>query len=625
MHFCSRLTAVLFLLLLACPGAVFAAATPTDDGAPLVLAKPLREVVDFPALKNLPNPVKNNPNAWVWLVRAREKKTPAVSLRLPCSNVAWPAQNHALGAPLNAYALMIDDSQSMREAWTQAREAMKQAWALLSDSDLAGLYAFSEKLTVLRDLEEAGERQGVAEKIDALAAPGRTTAMYEALQQVFTQLAASPALNRHVFLFTDGDAEDESRTLQEVIAEAARLDIRVHCLGFEHARKDLTQRKQTILQRLAAESGGLYAFFSGAGALKELLQKELAGHSMGGVLEVKDVARLPYGLKEMLLRFDFGPGGADDGSGPGGAPGTDGAGSTNGTVGAGGTNGTVGVGGAGDGSGTGGAGSTNSTAGAGRGEILEVPVVIVGTEGLDNFLVLVSARSGVQNPWLVLATPPLALLLLLFTRAQRRRRLAREWAEQAARLARIQEEQAEQNARLEEARQALSQVAEKVSRFDPDKQVNEQGKPYGWLIEGGGPRHPLITFSTRIGRGKENDVVLQDPHVSSEHAILDLKRGAFVWTDRAPVNPTVINGEAVSGSKQIWPGDAIVCGGVTLRFVLDSGEGDLQSAATRVGATDAASDAGGVQTDAASGGGSQNDAALKGDNALKDDDALKKE
>ncbi len=112
-------------------------------------------------------------------------------------------------------------------------------------------------------------------------------------------------------------------------------------------------------------------------------------------------------------------------------------------------------------------------------------------------------------------------------------------------------------------------LTRKLEEFQPEAKVMEQGEAYGRLVDLSGPVYPLTTYSTRIGRAPDNDVVLPDEHVSAQHAILDFKYGQFLWTDRAPKNATYINDTLVQGSREIRPGDIILCGETRLRFDLE--------------------------------------------------------
>lgn len=72
-----------------------------------------------------------------------------------------------------------------------------------------------------------------------------------------------------------------------------------------------------------------------------------------------------------------------------------------------------------------------------------------------------------------------------------------------------------------------------------------------------------------IGRGLDNDVVVEDPRVSRHHA--RLQRGARVWelSDLGSTNGTFLNGKQVRRSP-IGNGDTISLGGLEMRFFVEA-------------------------------------------------------
>ena len=68
-----------------------------------------------------------------------------------------------------------------------------------------------------------------------------------------------------------------------------------------------------------------------------------------------------------------------------------------------------------------------------------------------------------------------------------------------------------------------------------------------------------------IGRTRANDVVLDDPLVSRQHATLELGQPA-VLRDLNSFNGTFVNGHRVSGSVQLNPGDEVIFGNQTFMW-----------------------------------------------------------
>jgi hypothetical protein len=71
---------------------------------------------------------------------------------------------------------------------------------------------------------------------------------------------------------------------------------------------------------------------------------------------------------------------------------------------------------------------------------------------------------------------------------------------------------------------------------------------------------------TTIGRDVNNAVVLDDPFVSGEHAVLTFRGRAWFVEDLDSTNGTFLNGEPVDGVAALGFGDELTLGGVRLRL-----------------------------------------------------------
>jgi pSer/pThr/pTyr-binding forkhead associated (FHA) protein len=71
---------------------------------------------------------------------------------------------------------------------------------------------------------------------------------------------------------------------------------------------------------------------------------------------------------------------------------------------------------------------------------------------------------------------------------------------------------------------------------------------------------------TRIGRGLQADIVLENPTVSRRHAILVLRDGEVFLHDDNSLNGTWRNNERVQDGVALEEGDVIRVGATTLRY-----------------------------------------------------------
>ncbi|MGI8826489.1 MAG: FHA domain-containing protein [Chloroflexota bacterium] len=81
-----------------------------------------------------------------------------------------------------------------------------------------------------------------------------------------------------------------------------------------------------------------------------------------------------------------------------------------------------------------------------------------------------------------------------------------------------------------------------------------------------GERIPLLALS-RVGRSADNDVVLDDTFVSTEHARLVWNGRGWVVEDLKSTNGTRVNGHPVKKTTAVKPGDTIEFGRVKGKLV----------------------------------------------------------
>lgn len=90
-----------------------------------------------------------------------------------------------------------------------------------------------------------------------------------------------------------------------------------------------------------------------------------------------------------------------------------------------------------------------------------------------------------------------------------------------------------------------------------------------FLIIEGVKVHPLNGSVVNIGRRLENQLVIDDPRVSRNHAQLRAIKGRFVLFDLNSTGGTFVNGQRTSQTV-LYPGDVISLAGVALIFGQDN-------------------------------------------------------
>jgi pSer/pThr/pTyr-binding forkhead associated (FHA) protein len=102
-----------------------------------------------------------------------------------------------------------------------------------------------------------------------------------------------------------------------------------------------------------------------------------------------------------------------------------------------------------------------------------------------------------------------------------------------------------------------------------ENQESENIPENAFLIIEGVKVHPLTEPVVNIGRRLENQLVIDDPRVSRNHAQLRAIKGRFVLFDLNSTGGTFVNGQRTSQTV-LYPGDVISLAGVALIFGQDN-------------------------------------------------------
>jgi hypothetical protein len=134
------------------------------------------------------------------------------------------------------------------------------------------------------------------------------------------------------------------------------------------------------------------------------------------------------------------------------------------------------------------------------------------------------------------------------------------------RVAQPEEEPVSAPAQAQSGRTMIYSNAERVS-----EPLEEQGRARAQkaLILVDGKRIVLGPAGATIGRGRQCDVVLNDPNVSREHAEIRPRGGSWVITDLGSTNGSQLNGRRIDGSEVLRAGDEIELGESVMTFTLE--------------------------------------------------------
>jgi len=92
-----------------------------------------------------------------------------------------------------------------------------------------------------------------------------------------------------------------------------------------------------------------------------------------------------------------------------------------------------------------------------------------------------------------------------------------------------------------------------------------------FVLREAGKSDSILVWDTRtisIGRGPDNDLVVDDDEISRKHALIEKKDDRFAIGDYRTGNGTFVNGQRVQQSVEIRAGDVIRIGKLELAFVI---------------------------------------------------------
>lgn len=90
----------------------------------------------------------------------------------------------------------------------------------------------------------------------------------------------------------------------------------------------------------------------------------------------------------------------------------------------------------------------------------------------------------------------------------------------------------------------------------------------------------LVEKITKIGRKLDNHFVIQDPLISRNHAIIEVRNGKYFLVDLNSTGGTFLNNKKISETR-LMSGDTILLANVPLLFVIDKlnvySQGDIDT------------------------------------------------
>ncbi|MBD3393925.1 MAG: VWA domain-containing protein [Chitinivibrionales bacterium] len=179
-----------------------------------------------------------------------------------------PSQRQQRRKPLQLVVL-IDVSRPMQgEPLKYAKKAIKACVEILKDGDVFGLVAFSTYARVAFPMQplNAGIRPSARAAIDGLGDEDRRSpvaGIRKAAEQ-FERFKGQETIGRHLFLFTNGNANHTvtgpDKILKEIAEFSRRFDVRVSTFGFTYFERTGEPLNEDLLYAIAETTRGRYYF-----------------------------------------------------------------------------------------------------------------------------------------------------------------------------------------------------------------------------------------------------------------------------------------------------------------------------------------------------------------------------
>jgi len=209
---------------------------------------------------------------------------------LPVSCVSEPRQQR----PTLALVLVIDCSGSMEGAPLElAKEATREAVAMLQPSDQVGVMAFEDASRWVSPIQSGLDTRLVLEQIETITAGGGTD-LYSAMDKAYLALNETFAELKHMIVLTDGVAHPAD--FEGLAREIARAGITVSTVGVGQ------EAATELLKDMARIGGGHHYHCDDPAQLAQVFALETAAAGRMGIVEGPFSPRLVVPEAE----FDFG-------------------------------------------------------------------------------------------------------------------------------------------------------------------------------------------------------------------------------------------------------------------------------------------------------------------------------
>lgn len=106
----------------------------------------------------------------------------------------------------------------------------------------------------------------------------------------------------------------------------------------------------------------------------------------------------------------------------------------------------------------------------------------------------------------------------------------------------------------------------RIMKVDLEEEKINQNATGFVLVEENGKAYPLFNINT-IGRANDADIVIEDPFISSKHALIEKRGSRMIIQDLNSTNGTFVNGKRIRKPVRLKENDQIALGKKNFTFL----------------------------------------------------------
>jgi Ca-activated chloride channel family protein len=170
-----------------------------------------------------------------------------------------------------AAVILLDSSGSMEQRMTLARSAAINFLAGLRPNDVAAIYNFDSKVSLIQDFSNSHD---MAESFFNLKASGMTV-LNDAVYRAASELAKRPEKRKAIIMLSDGEDTKSERTADKALKAALAANALLYTIDMAAPEVSGKQRmlNRAVLRNFAEKTGGTFVPTPGGLAVREAFKQ----------------------------------------------------------------------------------------------------------------------------------------------------------------------------------------------------------------------------------------------------------------------------------------------------------------------------------------------------------------